>query len=137
MPDPVSLALTFLLQAARPVATDAMRNATTAPRDYRPQSQTLPDVGAAVLQCYHSTGRFRAAQVLQAPWQEARQWQATQSAVLRISYTGGFTGQPYAMDVALMEREGRVRAVVLSDNALTPPSRRCALEAWQAPGPAR
>lgn len=132
MADPVTLLFGFLLQSAQPAMSGAMRDALHGPRDFRPQSGALPDVAGAVLRCYHPTGRFRAAVVIQQPWQEARQWQVSQSAVIRIQWSGAFTGQPYTTDVALMARGKMARAVDLGSNAMTAPSARCALESWQA-----
>ncbi len=131
MPDLLTMVLSFVLQSAQPGLAEAMRPGAAAPRGFAPQSAALPDLGAAVLQCYFATGRFRAVQVLQRPWTEAGQYQADRSAVIRLHWTGGFTGRPYMTDVALMERGGMARGVVLGSNAILPPSTQCALERWQ------
>ena len=131
----IEMLAAFLLQTAQPTASEMLRQGMTSPREFRPASQMLPDVGAAVLACYHPTGRFRAASEIQRPWQDAAQWGAERSMVLRIAWSGAMTGQSYTTDVVLMERGGMLRGMILGSTAVVPPSRRCQLEGWQRPTP--
>ncbi|OJX65834.1 hypothetical protein [Magnetospirillum sp. 64-120] len=105
----------------------------TPPEDRNISLASVGEVGEAVIKCYHPTGRFRAAQVVANRWQGASMYSAEKSAVVRVFWNGGLTGNGYTTDVALMQRGGMVRSYVIADNAMVPPKKNCWLESWTRP----
>src|SRR3954454_14330790 len=83
-----------------------------------------PDQAANLLHCLHPTARFRGFDEIERPWSRGSPYGATNSSLLRITFAGGITNRPYAMDVALLERSGLYRAVIEADNAQVPPNER-------------
>jgi hypothetical protein len=103
---------------------------------YEPAGPSLPEVAERVLHCYHPTGRFHGAALLDGRWPPGYGYSTaaepiTASVLIRIDWAGGFTNQPYATDVALVERGNMVLAVIQGDNAPIGASRRCPLDTWQ------
>jgi hypothetical protein len=83
----------------------------------------------AILRCYHGTARYRSADVVERPWARQAQYGAQRSALVRIDYSG-ISSAKYAMIVAVMARNGALRAHVVDDNARIQANPKCALANW-------
>ena len=128
MADPLTLlALHFLLAHGPEIGADLAK-----PLPYAPEGPTLPEIGDAALLCYHPTARFLQAELLESPWSGGELWQAERSSLISIEYAGALTRQSYVLTVALIERGGNVRGVLLADSALVPASPLCSLNHWTA-----
>lgn len=92
--------------------------------------QSIGEIGEGVLHCYHPTGKFRTVDVIQSPWMRGPQYKAGHSALIRIDWNGAFLKTRYVMVVALVERDGKIHAVVQGDNAAIPRNPRCGLDQW-------
>jgi hypothetical protein len=94
--------------------------------------QSIGEIGEGVLHCYHPSGKFRTVDIVQYPWDRGPQYNATHSALMRIDWNGAVLNTRYVMVVALVERDGKIHAVVQEDNATIPQNRRCGLDQWLA-----
>lgn len=107
------------------------------------QSQYLPEaeirtkmptstaeVGELILRCYHPTGRFEHAQIMEVPWSRQLDYSVTQSAKILITWHGNVTRRKYHSTVALLRRGNMVRAAVLDENSIIQYSRHCYLQDW-------
>ncbi|TFW01519.1 hypothetical protein E4K72_14165 [Oxalobacteraceae bacterium OM1] len=128
--DPVSIALAFFLK--NPSLTVSTVDKAMAPRaiDMTKMQESLADLSKEVLLCYHKTARFHAVDVLAVPWTRESQYGAEKSIVLRIHYAGIGAVNRYEMTVAVMGKQDKVRATVVSDSAVIPYNKKCALEDW-------
>ena len=124
-----ALALSWMLQNPQAVVDAA--NHVTRPGAVDPQvmQRSFADFTRGILSCYHRTGRYQVADVIQQPWTRQSDYAAEGSALIRISYTG-LTGTKYQMDVALLRKQKLIRTAVLQDTASVPYSKRCQLEQW-------
>ena len=124
MADPLTImTLNFLLAVARE---------PPAPPPYAPEGSTLPKIADAALHCYHPKARLLHVELLESPWSGGEQWQSERSSLVSIVYAGALTRQSYVLTVALIERGGNVRGVLLADSSLVPASPRCSLDHWTA-----
>ena len=130
--DPLSLILAYALK--NPQATGQALAEANQPGvvDTAQMNASLIDFSRQTLRCYHKTARFVDADVLGSPWQNQYKYGAQSSVVIRISFQGGFTGEPYQMVVAAMGKERAFRTAVLQDTALVPYNKNCSLEEWVA-----
>ena len=128
--DPVSLALTFFLN--NPSMAAAAVNKATAPGtvDVSRMQESLVDLSRGVLKCYHPTARFNSVDAVGSPWPRQSQYGAEKSLVIRIRYAGLGAINRYEMVVAMMGKPDKVRAAVISDSAVIPHNKKCALEEW-------
>lgn len=92
--------------------------------------ETFDDVAKHVLHCYHHDARYQAADVAQTPWDGARERGTDHSALIRIRYLGATSDDAYEIDVGLVSREDRIRAVVVSDTFPEHWDAHCGLEDW-------
>lgn len=92
---------------------------------------SIADFSRGVLHCYHRTARYQFADVVQKPWARQGQYGASNSAVIRIRYSG-VSGASYEMVVGVLAKEKQVRTAVLQDTAVVPYSKRCQLEEWSS-----
>lgn len=93
--------------------------------------EAFADMSQQILRCYHPTARYRDAKLVEAPWREQHQYNATSSSVIEIRYVG-LSNATYSMVVGLVGRNGEVRTTVVSDSAKIRASARCRLEDWTA-----
>jgi hypothetical protein len=128
--DPVSLALSFFLQNPQLAISATERALAPGTVDVTRMQNSLVDLSRGVLNCYHRTARFGRVDYIGAPFNRQAQYGADKSVVVRIHYAGMGAMNQYQMVVAVMSRDGRVRAAVLGDTATIPYSKRCALEEW-------
>jgi hypothetical protein len=127
----VAKALFEMVMSAPPRAPDAKsKPPVTAPATAMANADNFADAMRETLKCYHHTAKFSQADVIQAPWPRQSQYGATQSAVVRIGFTGAYTGSKYSMTVAVMVRDGMVRTHFLEQTVKVPASSKCALENW-------
>ena len=130
-----TLALTFMLQNPQ-VIVDASNHVTRPGAvDHAVMQQSFADMTRGILNCYHRTGRYQIADVVESPWSRQKDYGADSSALLLISYSG-VSGAKYQMQVALLRKQKTIRTAVLSDTAAIPYSKRCELEQWIGPGDA-
>ncbi|SKC92289.1 hypothetical protein [Paraburkholderia hospita] len=129
----LALAFQFVMQHQDAIRAGADQIAAPGAVDERSLAGSIPDVSRAVLTCYHKSARMTAVEIAPAAYNDAPQYGADGSAVLRIYYTG-FSQARYAMTVALMARgtpeQAEMRVVVLDDTALVPYARGCPLQDW-------
>lgn len=126
--DPVSLALAVLMKS--PGVTSAARSATSpGVVNVERMQSSLADLSREVLHCYHKTARFQTTDVVASPWSRQSQYSADNSMVVRIAYSG-VSGAKYAMVVAVMAKDSKVRTAVLEDSAVVRYSKQCSLENW-------
>lgn len=92
--------------------------------------QSLGDAGEAIIRCYHPTGHLTGVASVERPWSGADAFNARSSVVLRLDWTGGFVGMKYSSLVALMERNGEIKTVMLRNGTPMPPNPRCQLAQW-------
>lgn len=50
----------------------------------------------------------------------------------KVYFKGGLTKRPYQLEYERQSRPGETRIVLLSDNAVVPPSPRCKLRDWHS-----
>lgn len=130
--DPVSLALIALkMVAAHPAAAASAVDEASRPAavDISKMKSSIADLSIGILSCYHKTAHFEANDFVNSPWERQAQYAADISAVIRITYSG-ISHALYQMDVAVMAKGSQVRTHVLSDTAVIPYSKKCALENW-------
>jgi len=90
-----------------------------------------------MLGCIHNTGQLEKAKILQEPWSEQRNNDATSSAFIRLTW-GGMTRQlfgvlgTYETDVALLinKSTGKRKIIVLRDTAIQPHNNMCRYLEW-------
>lgn len=121
--------LLSLMSQAQGVAEGGQAGAVQSPPP-QVNASSLGDVSEAILKCYHPTGRFRTAGVVQVPWPQAAIYNAEQSALLRIEWNGDLSGAPYVTLVGLMARGKQMKTQVQGDNAPFRPNPRCQLAEW-------
>ncbi len=92
-------------------------------------ADNLADAGGAILKCYHHTATYRAAQVVQRPWNRQTEFGAAQSALIRIEYDG-MTGAHHVMLTGLMVRPNAIRAFVVEDANAIGYNKKCELMQW-------
>lgn len=90
------------------------------------------DLGRMALLCYHPTGEFRRAEMIEEYWDEAERYDAAFGFVIRVYWNGAFSKNPYETDVGVLVRKRyertQLRTVLLSDNALIPGGLTCPTE---------
>ena len=128
--DPITLALTFLLQHPNVAASGVEQITRPGTVDVAQMTASFADLSRGILNCYHRTARYQVADVIQKPWGRQTQYGAENSAVIRIRYFG-VSNSPYVMIVAVLGKEKLIRTAVLQDNAMVPYSKNCALEQWK------
>lgn len=94
------------------------------------QFQSLHDIGAAIVQCYHPSASYNGMQVAEVPWSRAAEWKADGSARLNIFYVGNVFRFKHTMTVALMYRGKSIMALPLGDSNPIPQARDCELKNW-------
>jgi len=128
--DLVSLAFSFILQHPNVAAAGAKEIAKPGTVNVAQMQSSFADLSKGILNCYHRTARYQAADVVQKPWERQGQYGADNSAVIHIRYSG-ITGAQYQMLVAVLSKDGRfIRSAVLQDTAVVPYSKKCGLENW-------
>ncbi len=128
--DPISLAISFFMQNPQMAMSATERALAPGIVNVAQMQGSLVDLSRGVLHCYHRTSRFARVDYLGAPFPRQMQYGADKSMVLRIHYAGMGGVNHYQMVVAVMNKDDRVRAAVLGDNAMVPYNKRCALEDW-------
>ena len=129
MPDPLTvLALKTLLSVAQSYTGAA--SAPTTPPQAIAAPQSLGDAGETVLHCYHPTGRFLDAKAVQKPWPGAKAFKAPSSVLLQLDWKGSAIGMRHSSLVALMERDGKLKTVLVQNGTMVPANPRCQLEQW-------
>ena|SRR6218665_226007 len=130
--DPISIILALALK--NPQATGQALSEANRPGevDAAQLNSSLIDFSRQTLHCYHKTAQFIDADVVGSPWQNQYKYGAQSSVVIRITFRGAFTGDPYQMVVAAMAKEGAFRTAVLQDTAMIAYNKNCALEQWVA-----
>ena len=101
----------------------------------QPVTIHMPDsigqVGAMILECYHPSGRLVSAEVQESPWRaQHEQWKARRSLLLVIKWRGRVLGTPYWSRVGLVERDGQVRAIVQDEHSVLAAKAGCPLNNW-------
>ena len=89
------------------------------------------DFAKAVLNCYHPTGRFNAASIVQRPWQRQAQYGAKGSALVSIEYTG-VSNANYTIVVGVLAKPEAIKTVIRSDTAVVHAYENCELAEWVA-----
>ena len=84
-----------------------------------------------VLKCYHPTARFRAATIVQRPWQRQAQDGAKGSAVLSIEYIG-ISDANYTLVVGVLAKPEAIKTVIRTDTAKIKAYEQCELGEWVA-----
>jgi hypothetical protein len=92
--------------------------------------EIFADVATSILHCYHHTARYQLADVVQSPWEHEGQYGGDNSALIRIRYLGGSSGDLYEIDVGLVSRQDRIRTAVVNDNSPIRWDAECRLETW-------
>jgi hypothetical protein len=134
--DPATLAAfiaTFLLQHPVSAVEAAGERSKAAPVEVAIALQaSFADLARGILLCYHESGRYQLAEVMQRPWKRQEQYRADDSALIRIAFVGALTGIQYEMRVAVLARNEpkQVRTAVQGDNAPFNPNRHCPLDRW-------
>jgi hypothetical protein len=127
--DLVSLALSFLMQNPNGLMAGAQHFSRPGAIDVAQMKTSFADLSRGILNCYHRTARYQAADVVQQPWSRQGQYGADKSAIIRIRYFG-VTSASYQITVALLGKGNALRTAVLQDTALVPYSKKCELEQW-------
>ena len=132
--DPMTIMTLLQMLQQNPQAAASLGSAArqiTAPGNVDPAAvkASFGDFAEQTLRCYHPTARLQYAGIVQMPWPGGDSYGAEGSMVIRMQFTG-YSGALYEMHVAAMFRGQQARTRVLSDNALAPPNRQCALENW-------
>jgi hypothetical protein len=128
--EPIStMLLSFILQNPQSVSAGVEKMTRPGTPNVAVMQQSFADFSRGVLNCYHKTARYQVADVIQRQWPRQEQYGATQSAVVRIQYTGVSRAR-YMMDVAVLAKEDAFRTVVLQDTATIRYSTKCELEQW-------
>lgn len=127
--DLLSLAFSFLLQHPNVATAGAKEIAKPGAVNVSQMQSSFADLSKGILYCYHKTARYRVADVIQKPWERQNQYDAENSAVIHIQYSG-LSGAPYQMIVAVLSKGGRLRSAVLQDTAVVPYNKKCELENW-------
>lgn len=134
--EPISMLAYMLLKtaAANPSAAASAVSGATRPGvvDVSKVQGSFADLSKGILQCYHRTGHYEQADIVQSPWPRQAQYAAEASAVIRITYSGMSTSR-YQLTVAVMGKGNQVRTQVISDTAMIPYSKKCPLEDWTGP----
>lgn len=81
------------------------------------------------LNCYHPTARYRAASIVQRPWQRQAQYGAKGSAVVSIEYVG-VSNANYTIAVGVLTKPGAVKTVIRTDTAKVHAYENCELNDW-------
>lgn len=128
--DPISLALTFFLK--NPALTTSTIDKALAPGsvDIAKMQESLVDLSKGVLGCYHKSARFGNVDFLGSPYNRQLQYGAEKSMVVRLRYSGIGGLNQYQMVVAILGKQDKVRAAVLTDSAVIPYNKKCELEDW-------
>ncbi|MEP6943522.1 MAG: hypothetical protein ABI981_11335 [Betaproteobacteria bacterium] len=84
-----------------------------------------------VLHCYHPTGRFQDANIVQRPWSRQAKEGAKGSAVISIEYLG-VTNAHYTLVVGVLGKPQAIKAVIRSDTAVVKAYENCELNDWVA-----
>ena len=84
-----------------------------------------------VLKCYHPTARFRAATIVQRPWQRKAQDGAKGSAVISIEYIG-ISDATYTLVVGVLAKPEAIKTVIRTDTAKIKAYEQCELGEWVA-----
>lgn len=93
--------------------------------------QSAAEIGQLVLKCYHPTGRFKSIRLIEQPWRSGvANYRARQAVLVQINWEGKFLRTRYRLTVGVVERDGYLRAPVIEDSAVLPPSDRCAFKDW-------
>ena len=87
------------------------------------------DFAKGVLNCYHPTARYRAASIVQRPWQRQAQYGAKGSALVSIEYVG-VSNANYTMVIGVLAKPGAIRTGIRSDTAKVRAYENCELNDW-------
>lgn len=127
--DIISLAISFLLQNPNVAVAGAKEIARPGTVDVAQMQSSFADLSRGILNCYHRTARYQYADLVVMPWDRQAQYGASNSAVIRIRYSGISSAQ-YEMVVAVLGKENQIRSAVLADTAMVPYNKKCQLEEW-------
>ena len=82
-----------------------------------------------VLKCYHPTGRYQSATIVQRPWKQQAQYGAKGSALVSIEYTG-VSDANYTIVVGVLSKPDAIKTVIRSDTAKIHAYENCELLDW-------
>ena len=137
--DPISLlqllqALQSFDKQSSHTPTDGRAGSITQPAkiDTAALQASFADLTRGILKCYHPSGRYQLADIVQKPWERQDQYRADDSALVRINFFGAISAKPYEMTVAILSKNDptQIRTAVLTDNAPLPANSACALDRW-------
>jgi hypothetical protein len=87
------------------------------------------DFAKAVLNCYHPTGRYQAATIVQRPWSRQAEFGAKGSALLSIEYLG-VSNANYTIVVGVLGKPQAIKTAIRSDTAVVHAYENCELADW-------
>jgi len=99
--------------------------------EVRPERiKSIHDVGLMIVSCYHPSAAYTGVEILERPWSRGREWNAENSAVLRVHYRGNVFRFNHRLTVAAMQRGNAFTALPLHDSNAVPHAKDCALKRW-------
>ena len=81
------------------------------------------------LNCYHPTGRYETATIVQRPWQRQKEYDAKGSALISIEYLG-VSNANYTIVVGVLGKPQQIKTVIRSDTAAVHAYENCELGEW-------
>lgn len=128
--DPISMILAFALKNPQATTQGLIEINRPGTVDVSQLQSSMIDFARQTLKCYHKTARFIDADVLGAPWKYHYKYGANNSVVMKITFQGAFTSNPYEMVIAAMSKEGAFRTAIIQDTAMITSNKNCAMEEW-------